>query len=232
MNIDLHGHIVVRELLGDAGAGGRLWYADASESPACLRRATGERVPFRFEAMDLQRVVENLERLRIDVMALTVVPPQIDYGLAAADAVAAARTIHEAIGAAVDGFPDRFVGLGSLPLQHPALAADELKRLMADPRMRGVELGSNVDGVYLGDERFWPVWEAIEETDAVVLIHPVNVMGKDRLAPYFLDNLIGNPVETARCCADLVFSGVLQRYPRLKIVLSHAGGAGPALWGR
>ncbi len=97
-----------------------------------------------------------------------------------------------------------------------------------------VEVGSNIAGVYLGDRRFWPFWEAAQDLDILVFVHPnePHNIGAERLRAYYLVNLLGNPCETARCIADIVFAGVLEAYPRLKILLAHGGGAQPYISGR
>jgi aminocarboxymuconate-semialdehyde decarboxylase len=98
--------------------------------------------------------------------------------------------------------------------------------------MAGVQLGSNVNGVYLGDRRFRPIWQAIADLHAAVFVHPVNLIGSDRLGDYFLANLIGNPVDSTRSIADVIFSGLLEELPGLKVCFAHAGGAAPYLLGR
>ena len=108
--------------------------------------------------------------------------------------------------------PYRLVGMGTLPMQDVPSAIAELEWLI-ESGMAGVQLGSNVNGVYLGDQLFRPVWQAIMDVDSAVFVHPVNLIGADRLAAYFLANLIGNPVDTTRSIADVIFSGLLERIP-------------------
>ena len=142
-----------------------------------------------------------------------------------------ARVANEAIATAVDAHPLRFVGMGTLPLQDTDAAIAELDWIVG-AGMVGVELGSNVGGAYLGDPRFRPVWQAIADAGVAVFVHPVNVIGADRLGAYFLANLIGNPVETTRCIADVIFSGLLDDLPDLRVCFAHGGGAVSSLAGR
>jgi aminocarboxymuconate-semialdehyde decarboxylase len=231
--VDLHGHYTVPGLLTSAGARDPWRYeaVPTTGGPVEFRRGA-DVVPCAYEPMDADRIVDTLDALRIEVMALSVAPYQMHYDVLGHDGLRAARIANEAIAKVVGDHPSRFVGLGTLPLQDVSAAVTELEWVMSEAGMKGVELGTNVAGTYLGDERFRPVWEAIHDLGAVVFVHPVNVIGGDRLGRYFLTNLIGNPMETTRCIADLVFSGVLESFPRVKICVAHGGGAAPYLLGR
>jgi aminocarboxymuconate-semialdehyde decarboxylase len=182
--------------------------------------------------MEPASIVETMDAMRIDVMAINLAPFQMGYTLDTPTGISIAGTANEALADVVDRYPDRFVALGTLPMQDVSAAIGELERMMADRRMRGVQLLSNVGGAYLGEERFRPVWQAIADLDAAVFVHPGNMIGADRLAAYFLANTIGNPVESARCIADVIFSGLLDDLPDLRICFAHGGGAAPSLLGR
>jgi aminocarboxymuconate-semialdehyde decarboxylase len=233
LTIDLHGHFVVRELLRSQSQTDPWRYEtrrrDNGELYLCRE---DDIVPLLYEAMDVPGIVKNLDLLRLDIMALSIIPPQMSYRLDAGIGLAASRVANDAIASAVAAYPKRFVGLGVLPLQNVEYSLEELDRIMGELEMKGVQLGSNVDGIYLGDDRFRPLWAAIHDFEALVVVHPVNLIGADRLRPYFLSNLIGNPVETTRCIADIVFSGLLDAFPRLKICFAHGGGVVASLLGR
>lgn len=127
----------------------------------------------------------------------------------------------------------RVAGLGAVPLQDPALAAAELRRLMSAGELRGVEVGASMHDVHLGDDRFEPFWEAAAETGAVVFIHPTTRgFGGHVFNEYYLWNLVGNPLETTATAAHMVMSGLFDRHPDLKVLLAHGGGALPILRGR
>lgn len=210
------------------------WRYEAIADPGgglCLRR-DDDTVPCLYDAINPAAIVETMDALLIGVMAINMAPFQMGYELDAATGSLVARTANEAITAAVEAHPDRFVGMGTLPMQEPESAIAELEWVMTEARMKGVQLGSNVGGVYLGDARFRPVWEAIADLDAAVFIHPLNLLGSDRLGDYFLANLIGNPVESARSIADVIFSGLLDDFPSLRICFAHGGGAASILLGR
>jgi aminocarboxymuconate-semialdehyde decarboxylase len=128
--------------------------------------------------------------------------------------------------------PDRFLGIATLPMQAPKLAADELRHAMDVLGLRGAQIGSNIAGKNLDDPELEPVWATAAELDAFILVHPINVAGMDRLGSYYLNNLIGNPLDTTIAAACLVFSGVLERHPTLKFCLAHGGGFVPYQAGR
>jgi aminocarboxymuconate-semialdehyde decarboxylase len=168
----------------------------------------------------------------VDMQAVSVCPQTFIYDQDAALAAALARIQNEQIAKLVSQHPDRFLGLATLPMQAPQQAADELRHAVRALGHAGAMIGSNVVGKNLDDPALEPVWAAAAEVDAFMLIHPVKVAGADRLRGYYLTNLIGNPLDTTIAAACLAFAGVLERYPNLKICLSHGGGFTPYQAGR
>jgi aminocarboxymuconate-semialdehyde decarboxylase len=150
------------------------------------------------------------------------------------DAVRICRIQNESLAQAAARQPDSRLGvLGAVPLQKPALAATELEALLALPAVHGVEIPASVGGSYVGEDRFAPFWEAAAGTGAVVFVHPTTTgLGLPALTGHYLWNSVGNPLETAIAAAQLVAGGMLERYPGLKIVLAHGGGALLTLRGR
>ena len=230
--VDIHGHFVIDELLSKPGATEAWRYERGFDDQGgiVLRRAD-DRVPCFFEPSEIDAIVTNLDHLGIDTMAINIAPFQMGYELDGRTGRRNARVANEAIATAVDAHPLRFVGMGTLPLQDTDAAIAELDWIVG-AGMVGVELGSNVGGAYLGDQRFRPIWQAIVDAGTAVFVHPVNLIGADRLGAYFLANLIGNPVETTRCIADVVFSGLLDDLPDLRVCFAHGGGAVSSLAGR
>ena len=231
-SVDIHGHFVIDELLKGPDATDAWRYERGfDEEGGVLLRRGGDRVPCFYEPTDTGEIVRNLDVLGIELMAINIAPFQMGYELDVATGCRVARIANEAIAAAVDAHPRRLVGMGTLPLRDTKAAIAELEWIVGTG-MSGVELGSNVGGIYLGDARFRPVWQAIADAGVAVFVHPINVIGADRLGAYFLANLIGNPVETSRCMADVIFSGLLDELPDLRICFAHGGGASASLVGR
>jgi predicted TIM-barrel fold metal-dependent hydrolase len=143
------------------------------------------------------------------------------------------RVQNEGLARLVAAHPGRLSAVGAVAVQDPALAARELPDLMAVPGLHGVEIPSSVGGRYLGDDFFLPFWEAAAATGAVVFIHPsTRGFGIPALDGYYLWNSVGNPLETAVTAAHIAVAGVLERFPGLRILLAHGGGALPVLRGR
>jgi len=166
------------------------------------------------------------------VQVLSVCPQTFLYGQPPAVAAAFARVQNEQLAKLVKMQPDRFRAIATVPMQDPRLAAEELRHAMRVLGLGGMQIGSNIAGKNLDDPELEPVWATAAELDAFILLHPINVAGVDRMSSYYLNNLIGNPLDTTIAAACLVFSGVLERYPSLKICLSHGGGFVPYQAGR
>jgi aminocarboxymuconate-semialdehyde decarboxylase len=230
--VDIHGHYVIPALLkGVMGTEGWRYERDVDTDGTIMLRRGSDNVPCFYEPIDLERIIENMDKLGISVMAINVAPFQMGYELDAATGAEIARIANDTLAEACATHPTRLVGMGTLPLQDVAAAIAELERVTS-AGMAGVQLGSNVNGVYLGDQSLRPVWQAIADIGAAVFVHPLNVLGSERLGAYFLANLIGNPVDSTRSIADVIFSGLLSELPRLKVCFAHAGGAAPYLLGR
>jgi aminocarboxymuconate-semialdehyde decarboxylase len=181
---------------------------------------------------DLERRLQDMAASKVDVQVLSVTPQTFLYGQPPALAAAFARIQNEQLAKLAKARPDRFLAIATLPMQAPKLAADELRNAMTVLGLRGAHIGSNVAGRNLDDPELEPVWATAAELGAFILLHPINVAGADRLSSYYLTNLIGNPLDTTIAAACLVFSGVLERYPKLKICLAHGGGFVPYQAGR
>ena len=188
--------------------------------------------PFPRGGWEIEARLADMDAAEVDMQVLSATPQTYLYDQESALAAACAAVQNDQIAKLVAAQPDRFLGIATLPMQAPQRAADELSRAVRTLGLRGTMIGSNVQGRNLDDPALEPLWAAAAELDAFVLIHPVNVAGIDRLRSYYLNNLIGNPLDTTIAAACLVFSGVLERYPTLKICLAHGGGFVPYQAGR
>ena len=166
----------------------------------------------------------DMDKMRIDVQAISTSPLQYYYGLDGDVGRTIADTINDRLAEMVAAHPDRFVALGTLPMQEPELAVQALVRCMKERGFRGIEIGTNVGGVELADKRYEKLFAKAQELNAVIFLHPIGFTEPKRLTQHFLTNVIGNPLDTTVALAHLVFGGTLERYPRLKIVAAHGGG--------
>lgn len=173
-----------------------------------------------------------MDKANIDIQAISPSPAHYYYAAPAEHAAAAHRLVNDHIAATVAAHPQRFVGMCTVPLQAPQLAIAELTRSVTQLGLRGVEIGTNINGEELSVARFRPFFAAAEALGVLILLHPVGFTEPRRLADYFLDNVIGNPLDSTIAVSHLIFGGVLQAYPRLKICVVHGGGFLPAYAGR
>lgn len=174
----------------------------------------------------------DLDSMGIDIQLVCPPPPQCYYTIPIEIAVPATRMVNDGIAAYVAGKPDRFVGLGSVPMTDAAEAVKELERCMGPLKFKGVEVLTNVDGKELSDPAYAPFWKRAEELGALVLIHPNGFTEGKRLSRFYFNNIIGNPMETTIALHYLIFDGVLERHPKLKLFAVHGGGYLGAYSGR
>lgn len=219
----------------------RLRAVSETEAPRLIERGADSAVlamgAFRYRplpagAWDVERRLADMDRSRVDVQALSVVPFCFRYDLEPELGAAWARALNEDIATVVSDHPDRFAGLATLPMQDPGRAAAELRWAMRDAGFRGASIGTNVAGRDLDDPALEPVWTAAEELGAFVFVHPERVAAAERLGRYYLINLLGNPLDTSIAIASVVFGGVLERHPRLVLCFAHGGGFVPYQRGR
>ncbi|MFI5400512.1 MAG: amidohydrolase family protein [SAR324 cluster bacterium] len=180
---------------------------------------------------DLEARVKRMDASGVTMQALSLTMPMVHWASPERGA-RLARLYNDAVEEAHTAFPGRFAGCAALPVQDPALALAELNRVAERRSIRGVYLPTNTGGGELSDKRLFPIYQRCEALGLPLLLHPVGVIGAQRLEPFYLGNLLGNPFDTAVAAAHLVFGGVLDRFPKLDVVLPHGGGALPALWGR
>jgi aminocarboxymuconate-semialdehyde decarboxylase len=235
MKIDLHTHILPKtwpDLRQRYGYGG---FLDIEHhGPGCARLAIDGNFfrEIQDNCWDPERRLEDCQRHGVDAQVLSTVPVMFSYWAKPEDTYDLSRLLNDHLADVVRRFPRRFVGLGTLPLQAPDLAIRELERCTNDLGLRGVEIGSHVNGWNLDHPALFPVFEAAQELGAAVFVHPWDMIGKERMAKYWLAWLVGMPAETSLAICSLLFGGVFERLPRLRFCFAHGGGAFPGTIGR
>lgn len=231
--VDVHAHWYPRrflELLGSEGPAHGLEWRDTGTGPQFSIRSvtTGPAGP-RF--VDLDARLQAMDEQGVAVHALSLSQPMV-YWAGRELGNRLAITYNDELARAHEKSPRRFVGLACLPMHEPDLARREAERAATLPGVRAVYMATAILDRELSDAAFFPVYEALEGLGLPMFLHPVFVIGEERLKKFYLTNLLGNPFESAIAAAHLVFGGVLDRFPRLEVVLPHAGGAFPWLVGR
>jgi aminocarboxymuconate-semialdehyde decarboxylase len=234
--VDSHTHILTEEAM-------RLLAKESAKVAPALKNADGGLAtleidgkvvqhPLPREIWDVGLRLRDMDANGVDIQVLSPTVFTFFYGVEPALAQVCSVLQNEQIAAVVRQHPERFIGLGTVPLQSPEAAADELKRAMGKLGLRGAMIGSNVNGRNLDDPALEPFWAAAAELGAFIFLHPHAGAAAERLGSYYLKNLVGLPFETTIAAASLVFGGVLERHPVLKICLSHGGGFVPYQAGR
>ncbi|MBV9281207.1 MAG: amidohydrolase family protein [Chloroflexi bacterium] len=181
---------------------------------------------------DLDRRLRAMSEGGVDIQVLSPPPFMVFTEIAGAESARLAREQNDAIAQVVRRYPDSFRGIGVAPFHDAEHGVPEIAYLMDTLGLAGVEILTQMAGRNLDDPSFEPIWQALDERNALVLLHPNDVLGGDRLARYYLRNLLGNPVETAIALASLMFGGVLDRYPHIRFLAAHGGGVVPFVIGR
>ena len=233
--IDGHRHVVLLEAIAVASkldpAKSRHIYpsglAKRSEEINLLRNRDWDR-----KMSDSEENVSDLNAAGMDMGVLQPTQTLFFYWAEPSAASELSRMVNEFTAKEVRRHPDKWIGLATVPLQDADLAVRELSYAIKDLGLRGVVTGSNVNGRGFDEESFQPFFEKVEELAVPLFIHPNNPAGIERTPDYYLTNFLGYPLESTIAAAKLVFGGVLDRYPKLKICLSHAGGVLPFLLGR
>ena len=228
--IDIHTHVVPADFPPYAGKGANPRWPQMQLASDCRHgNVMIEGKNFRTvtdECWDVGRRAEAMSKAGIGRQVLSPMPELLSYWFSDGDALAFGAHVNDTIAGMVARAPDRFIALGMVPLQNPDLAARELEKLMRGGAFRGVEIGTNVNGVPVGDPRFEPFFAAAEELGASIFVHALHPAIQQRLVgPPALANFIGFPCENAFAIASLMTSGMLERHPRLKLAFSYGGGA-------
>ena len=174
----------------------------------------------------------DMDAMGIDIQAISPSPEQYYYWTEPDLGRAASRAFNDHMAEIVAANPDHFVGIGTVPLQDTQMAITELVRCVKKLDLRGVELATNVNGEELSQPRLEPFFAKAEELNILIFLHPAGFTQPGRLSDHYLNNLIGNPLESTLAISHLIFGGVLDRYPGLKICIAHGGGCLPAYAGR
>jgi aminocarboxymuconate-semialdehyde decarboxylase len=155
-----------------------------------------------------------------------------NYWGKAEDALETSRFLNDHIAETVVKYPNRFIGIGTVPMQSMDHAIKEMERCVKELKMPGLEIGSNINGLNLSDASFFPFYEAAEKLGCALFVHPWEMMGENQMHKYWLPWLVGMPAETSRAICSMIFGGVFEKFPKLRVAFAHGGGSFPFTIGR
>jgi aminocarboxymuconate-semialdehyde decarboxylase len=235
--IDVHAHILpenMPNLKDKYGYGNEFIYLDHFQpGRANMMKADGTF----FRAIDElcwnpESIIEHMDKHDVELMALSIVPVLFYYWAEPKHTLEWAQYYNNHVSKIQETYPTRFVGLGTLPMQDINLACQELSRCKHELNLPGIEIGTHIEHRNLDDEYYYPFYETAEKLGMCIFVHPWDMMGQDRMPKYFLPWLIGMPAETSLAICSMLFGGIFDKFPKLRVLFAHGGGCFPQTIGR
>jgi len=227
LKIDMHTHILPKQLPNFAqkfGYGDFIHLIHNADGSANMMK--GEKFFRRIQpnCWDAEMRIKDYEKFDTQVQVVCTIPVMFSYWAKAKDTKALAEFLNDDIAELCERYPQNYLGLGTLPMQDADEAIKELQRCK-EIGLLGIQIGSNINDKNLSEPEFFPIFEAAQELDMAIMVHPWNMMGMENMSKYWLPWLVGMPAETSRAACSMIFGGVLEKLPQLRVCFSHAGGS-------
>jgi aminocarboxymuconate-semialdehyde decarboxylase len=227
LKIDMHSHIIPKNLPDwekKFGYEGFIRLEHHKPSWANMMQGDNFFREINHNCWDPEIRMNEYKKYATQVQVVCTIPVLFAYFSKPKDGLEVARFLNDDLANLVNKYPKKYIGLGSLPMQDPDLAVQELFRIK-ELGLKGVQIGSNIEDKNLNEPDFFPVWEALERLGLAVLVHPWNMMGKKNMNKYWLPWLVGMPAETSRAMCSMIFGGVFDKFPNLRVNFCHASGS-------
>ncbi len=235
LKIDSHAHILPPtwpSLKDKYGYGGFIYLDHHKSGAAKMMRDDGKFFrEIQQNCWDPESILLDMKQHNVDAMVLCTVPVLFNYWAKPTDGLDWSMFLNDHLVGVQQQYPKKFIGLGTLPMQDITLAIKELERCKKIG-LPGVEIGSHIENKNLDDASFFPLWEAAQDLDMAIFVHPWDMMGQDKMPNYFLPWLVGMPAETSLAICSMIFGGVFDKFPKLKVMFAHGGGSFPHTLGR
>lgn len=199
---------------------------------ACMMK--GDRLFREVEdnCFDAPARLKDMSETNVSMQVLSTIPVLFNYWAKPEDALETSRFFNDHIADTVSKNPSKFIGIGTVPMQDAELSIKEMERCIDELKMPGLEIGSNINGINLSDKKFFPFYKRAEELGCALFVHPWEMMGEQDMQKYWLPWLVGMPAETSRAICSMIFGGVMESFPKLRIAFAHGGGSFPLTVGR
>lgn len=234
LKIDMHSHILPKNLPDwekKFGYGGFIKLDH--HKPKMAKMMLGNKFfrEINHNCWDPEVRIKEYQKFNTNVQVVSTIPVLFSYFAKPKDGLEVAEFLNNDLASIIKKYPKNYIGLGTIPMQSPELAVIELARIKK-LGLKGVQIGSNINNKNLNDPEFFPIWETCQQLDLAVLVHPWNMMGKADMENYWLPWLVGMPAETARAICSMIFGGIFEKFPNLRVNFCHASGSFLSTLGR
>jgi aminocarboxymuconate-semialdehyde decarboxylase len=234
MKIDIHTHIMPAKMPNwvQKFGYGEFIHLEHRNCKACMMKGDKLFREVEENCFDVSLRKKEMDETEVSIQVLSTIPVLFNYWAKPKDGLETSRFFNDHMADSVSKDPDRFIAIGTVPMQDVDLATKEMERCLSELKMPGLEIGSNINGVNLGDSQFFPFYKRAEELGCSLFVHPWEMMGESQIQKYWLPWLVGMPAETSRAICSMIFGGVMEKFPKLKIAFAHGGGSFPGTIGR
>lgn len=227
LKIDSHTHIIPKELPNWSekfGYGDFIYLQHHKAGYAKMMRGNQFFREIKENCWDAEVRIEEYATFNTQVQVVCTIPVMFSYWAKSNDCLEVSKFLNDHIAELVAQYPKNYIGLATVPMQDADLAIQELERCKKIGLV-GIQIGSNINDENLNEERFFPIFEACQRLNMAVLVHPWNMMGQKDMQRYWLPWLVGMPAETSRAVCSMIFGGIFERLPKLRVNFAHAGGS-------
>ena len=234
MKIDIHTHIMPSTMPNwvQKFGYGEFIHLEHRNCKACMMKGDTVFREVENNCFDPAERIKEMDDTNVSVQVLSTIPVLFNYWAKAKDGLETSRFFNDHIAETVAKTPKRFMGIGTVPLQDIDLSIQEMERCYRELNMPGLEIGSNINGINLSDQQFFPFYAAAEKLGCALFVHPWEMMGEQQMQKYWLPWLVGMPAETSRAICSMIFGGVFEKFPKLRVAFAHGGGSFPITIGR
>ncbi|HOZ77633.1 MAG TPA: amidohydrolase family protein [Ferruginibacter sp.] len=234
MKIDIHTHIMPDKMPNwvQKFGYGEFIHLEHRNCKACMMKGDKLFREVDDNCFDAAVRLKEMDDTDVTMQVLSTIPVLFNYWAKPKDGLETARFFNDHIADTVAKNQQRFIGIGTVPLQDIDLAIAEMERCVTELKMPGLEIGSNINGKNLSNQQFFPFYKRAEELGCALFVHPWEMMGEQQMQQYWLPWLVGMPAETSRAICSMIFGGVLQAFPKLRVAFAHGGGSFPLTIGR